>query len=231
MRDHLQDAWTGDPDFFAKFFPVDSYICETFPRYRKGLYNRTRWTGIPSNPISVSRLYTPLNNLINNLLDKLNLLDDHQGNRRLSLNTSKGVEPPLEYRIRPSLLIAGSGKHFLTCNESSPYKHYGLGISPVLIRLEAQNEKFSLDCLSVGAQKVFAYQRNRRYVFGVVMSQQTLTVHLFDHSGVTSSPPLDYHSEPEQFCAIIAGLASHDARRLGFDTSFFKDGTYWGTTY
>ena len=51
---------------------------------------------------------------------------------------------------------------------------------------------------------------------------------MFDHSGVTSSPPLDYHSEPEQFCAIISGLASHDAQRLGFDTSLFKDGTYRG---
>jgi len=227
-RDHLRDAWTTDPDFFAKFFPVDCYVLEIFTKSRKGLYNRKRWTGVPSNPASVSRLYTPLNNLINNLLDKFSLLDDHHGNRRLSLKTSKGVEPRLEYRIRPSLLIAGSGKHFLTSNESCPYKHYGSGISPISIRLDAQDEAFALDCLSVSVQELLAHQHNRRYVFGVVISQQTLVVHMFDHSGVTSSPPLDYHVEPEQFCAIISGLASHDAQSLGFDTSLFKDGSYRG---
>ena len=56
------------------------------------------------------------------------------------------------------------------------------------------------------------------------MSQQTLVVHMFDHSGVISSPPLDYHSNPEEFCAIIYGLASHDVQRLGLDTSFFRKG-------
>ena len=56
------------------------------------------------------------------------------------------------------------------------------------------------------------------------MSQQMLVVHMFDHSGVTSSPPLDYHSDPEQFCAIIHGLASHDVQRLGLDPSLYKKG-------
>ena len=47
---------------------------------------------------------------------------------------------------------------------------------------------------------------------------------MFDHSGATSSPPLNYHLQPEQFCAIISGLASHDAEHVGFDTSLFKMG-------
>ena len=227
IRNHLQDAWTEDADFFSKFFPVGSHTRGTFAASKKGLYNRKRWIGIPSNPASVLRLHIPLNNLINTLLDKFSLLDDHQGNRRLSLNTSKGVEPQPEGRIRPSLLIAGSGRHFLAFMESFPDKHYASGISPIVIRLEGQDATFTRDYLSGSVQDLLTYQHNRRYAFGVVMSQQTLVVHMFDHSGVVYSPPLDYHSNPEQFCAIISGLALHDLQRLGFDTSLFRVGASW----
>ena len=223
-RNRLQDAWTEDPDLFAKFFPVNNLICERFTAARKRLYSRKRWIGIPSNPAAVSRLYTPLNNLINSILDQFGLLDDHQGNRRLSLNTSKNMQGRIRYRIRPSLLISGSGTHFINFWESSPDRHYASGISPIIIRLESQDENFSRDCLSYCVQELFSRHRNRRYAFGVVMSQQTLVVHMFDHSGVTSSPPLDYHSDPEQFCAIIHGLASHDVQRLGLDPSLYKKG-------
>ena len=223
-RNHLQDAWTEDPDFFANFFPVNNIIRERFTAARKGLHSRKRWIGIPSNPPAVSRLYTPLNNLVNILLDQFGLLDDHQGNRRLSLNTSKGIQGRMRYRIRPSLLISGSGRHFLNFWESGPDRHYASAISPITIRLESQDEKFSRDCLSYCVQELLSFHHNRRYVFGVVMSQQTLVLHMFDHSGVTSSPPLDYHSNPEQFCAIIYGLASHDVERLGFDTSLSRKG-------
>ena len=227
-RNHLEDAWTVDPGFFEKFFPVDNFIRGRFALIRKGLYGRKRWTDIPSNPAAVSRLYTPLNNLINILLDKFGLLDDHKGNRRLSLNTSKGMDGRMRYRIRPSLLLSGSGTHFLNFWESSPDRHYASGISPIMIRLEAQDQKFSRDCLSYCVQELFSYHHNRRFVFGVVMSQQTLVVHMFDHSGVTSSPPLNYHSNPEQFCAIICGLASDDVQRLGLDTSLCRKGeSYW----
>jgi len=80
------------------------------------------------------------------------------------------------------------------------------------------------DRLATDTQQMIHYQYNRRYTFGLVISQQTLTVYMFDRSGVVSSPSLDYHAHPQQFCAIIAGLASMDEARLGLDTSFFRDG-------
>ena len=152
-RNHLEDAWTEDPNFFENFFPVDNFIREKFGLIRKGLYGRKRWTSIPSNPAAVSRLYTPLNNLINILLDKFGLLDDHQGNCRLSMNTSRGLGGRMRYRIRPSLLICGSGIHFLNSWESRPDRHYASGISPIMTRLEAQDGKFARDCLSYCVQE------------------------------------------------------------------------------
>jgi len=61
------------------------------------------------------------------------------------------------------------------------------------------------DRLATDTQQMIHYQYNRRYAFGLVLSQQTLTVYMFDRSGVVSSPSLDYHAHPQQFCAIIAG--------------------------
>ena len=75
--------------------------------------------------------------------------------------------------------------------------------------------------------QLLAYQQNRRYVFEVVISQQTFVVHIFDHSDVTSSPRTGGAFRK------ITGLPSHDAqlplplKGLGFDTSLFKDGTFW----
>ncbi|KAF8584582.1 hypothetical protein K439DRAFT_1566433 [Ramaria rubella] len=68
-----------------------------------------------------------------------------------------------------------------------------------------------------------SWQHNRRYAFGLVISQRTLTVHMFDRSGVVSSPSFDYHMEPVQFCAIVTGLASYEGERLGFDTSILNE--------
>ncbi|KAF8584585.1 hypothetical protein K439DRAFT_1134675 [Ramaria rubella] len=72
-------------------------------------------------------------------------------------------------------------------------------------------------------QELMSWQHNRRYAFGLVISQRTLTVHMFDRSGVVSSPSFDYHMEPVQFCAIVTGLASYEGERLGFDTSILNE--------
>jgi hypothetical protein len=72
-------------------------------------------------------------------------------------------------------------------------------------------------------QQMFFHQYNRRYAFGVVISQHTLMMYMFDRSSAVSSPSIDYHAQPEQFCAIVAGLASMQEARLGLDTSIWSD--------
>jgi len=105
-----------------------------------------------------------------------------------------------------------------------PLAEYALGISALEIRLEQQDEGPLRDRLATVMQQMFLYQYNRRYAFGLVISQQTLTIHMFDRSGIVSSPSIDYHAHPNQFCAIIAGLASMDEARLGLDTTIMQDG-------
>src|SRR6266481_1916027 len=221
VRDRLRKAWEHDPDFFSKFFPVDSRIRRIYEGNGKGLRHRNRWKGIPSEPNTASQLYTPLNNLLNDILQILALFQD----ARRFLNTSrKRVCPNLEFPIWPPLLLVGAGRHFVCTPVNRPLAEYALGISALEIRLEQQDEGPLRDRLATVMQQMFLYQYNRRYAFGLVISQQTLTIHMFDRSGIVSSPSIDYHAHPNQFCAIIAGLASMDEARLGLDTTIMQDG-------
>ena len=221
VRDRLRKAWEHDPDFFSKFFPIDSRIRRIYEENGNELRHKNRWKGIPSEPKTASQLYTPLNNLLNNILQILALFDD----ARRFLNTSrKRVYPNLKFPIWPPLLLVGAGRHFMCTPVKRPLPEYSLGISALEIRLEKQDEASARDRLATIMQQMFLYQYNRRYAFGLVISQQTLTMHMFDRSGVLSSPSIDYHAHPNQFCAIIAGLASMEETRLGLDTTMSRDG-------
>ena len=105
-----------------------------------------------------------------------------------------------------------------------PLSESALGISALEIRLEKQDEALARDRLATIMQQKFLYQYNRRYTFGLVISQQTLTIHMFDRSGIVSSPSIDYHAYPSQFCPVISGLASMEEARLGLDTTMSRDG-------
>jgi len=73
---------------------------------------------------------------------------------------------------------------------------------------------------------MFQNQDNRRFAYGLVITETAFTVYMFDHSGALSSQPCNYHQDPEQFWAIIAGLASDKTERTGFDSTIFCDGPY-----
>src|SRR5882724_8160894 len=189
VRNNLRKALEHDPDFFSKFFPIDSRIRRIYEEYQNEFRYRNRWSGIPSKPKAVSRLYTPLNNLLNNVLQIFGLYEDA---RRFVTTARKRVYPNLEFPIWPPLLLVGTGRHFLCRPSERPLPDYGLGISALEIRLENEDESLARARLATHTQQMIHYQYNRRYAFGLVLSQQTLTVYMFDRSGVVSSPSLDY---------------------------------------
>src|SRR5882724_3139212 len=76
VRNNLRKALEQDPGFFSKFFPIDSRIRRIYEEYQNQFRYRNRWSGIPSKPKAVSRLYTPLNNLLNNILQIFGLYED-----------------------------------------------------------------------------------------------------------------------------------------------------------
>lgn len=224
VRDALRGHWQEDEDFFNKFFPVTPVIRETASKVKALHFFRSRWKRIPSNPNSVDyRMYSPLNGLFNAILSGFKLLADEE-NPRLFLKTYRcRVISDASAAIWPGILLAGAGASFIWSTGTRPEADYVKAISPIEVVLENSDMGLARERLAAYVQFLFEHQPNRRFAFGVVISQTSLTCHLFDHSGVLSSPSLKYHTEPSQFCALVSGLASLEDELIGLDTTLYFD--------
>ena len=230
IRLEMADTWRRDDQLLPKFFPVEPASDFKFsPKARKELYNdnknQKRWKGIPSKPKSVSRLYTPLTRLMNNILHCCGV----SRQTRLFLNTHSESKPVVSTPLSPmspSLFLAGAGEEFANVTAQLPRAFTQSGLSPIEVVLDSDNLEAARDRLAVNIHLMFQNQDNRRFAYGLVITETEVTVYMFDHSGAVASRPCNYHQDPEQFWAIIVGLASDKTGRTGFDSSIFGDGRY-----
>src|SRR5882724_5165813 len=230
IRHEMKDTWRQDDRLLQKFFPIEPASVFGFsPKARKDLYNdnknQKRWKGIPSKPKSVSRLYTPLTKLMNNILHSCGI----SRRIRLFLNTHSGSTqvvstPPSP--MSPSLFLAGAGDEFANANAQLPRAVTQSGLCPIEVVLDSDDHDAARDRLAADIHQMFQNQENRRFAYGLVITETEITVYMFDHSGAVASQPCNYHREPEQFWAIITGLASHKTERTGFDSTIFGHGPY-----
>jgi hypothetical protein len=229
VRAEIGDTWQKDPKFFEKFFPIDPKTKTNYANARKLLYNDResikRWKKVSRSPRSASSLLTPLRTLMNDILDLYNIhpdsrlfLDTHSGPRKVACRFS----PP----VSPSLFLAGIGPEFINTYAEVPRANYSSGMTVLEVVLNDEDLDDARDRLAVYVHQLFQHQDNRRFAYGVVITEDMFTVYMFDHSGVVASEPCNYHEHAEQFCAVISGLASDDARRFGFDTTMFSEGRH-----
>ena len=148
---------------------------------------------------------------------------------RLFLNThsnSKQVISTPYIPVSPSLFLAGVGNEFANTGLVLPRAVTQSGLCPIEVVLDTDDLVAARDRLAVNVHQIFQNQDNRRFAFGLIITETVLIVYLFDHSGAVASSPCNYHQHPEQFWAIISGLASDDVERTGFDNSIFGDRPY-----
>jgi hypothetical protein len=221
VQDEMGDTWRHDPKFFKKFFPVRKSIKGQCTDVKNRLFNYThhRWKGITPRPKSAAALSTAFLHLLNNTLEACEL---HK-NRRFFKTKRQKVATGRETVTSPAILLAGAGPEFMNTGVQLPFAQYAQGIAAFEVRLQSPVVTQGHGRLAVHAHEIFSDQENRRFVFGVVLTEETLTVCMFDHGGAIFSDPLDYHQNPDQFCAVISGLASSDALRLGFDTTMYSE--------
>jgi hypothetical protein len=221
VRDEMGETWRHDPKFFKKFFPVRKSIKGQCADVKTRLFNYThhRWKGITPRPKSAAALSTAFLHLLNNTLEACEL---HK-NRRFFKTKRQKVATGRETVTSPAILLAGAGPEFMNTGVQLPFAQYAQGIAAFEVRLQSPVVTQGHGRLAVHAHEIFSDQENRRFVFGVVLTEETLTVCMFDHSGAIFSDPLDYHQNPDQFCAVISGLASSDALRLGFDSTMYSE--------
>ena len=228
IRREMADTWRRDDQLLKKFFPVEPASDSKFSqKARKELYNdnknQKRWKGIPSNPKSVSRLCTPLTRLMNSILHCCGI----SRRNRLFLNTHSESNQVISWPfvpISPGLFLAGAGNEFANAMAELPRAFTESGLCPIEVVLDSDDHEAARDRLAVNTHLMFQIQENRRFAYGLIMTETGVTVYMFDHSGAVSSQPCNYHQEPEQFWALISGLASDKTERTGFDSSIFADG-------
>jgi len=126
--------------------------------------------------------------------------------------------------MSPSLFLAGAGKEFANAAAQLPRAVTQSGLCPLEVILDTDDHQAARDRLAVNIHLMFQNQDNRRFAYGLVITEKEVTVYMFDHSGAVVSRPLNYHQYPEQFWAVITGLASNKTERTGFDSSLFSDG-------
>jgi len=126
--------------------------------------------------------------------------------------------------MTPSLFLAGAGDEFANANAKLPRAVTQSGLCPLEVVLDSDDHQASRDRLAANIHQMFQNQDNRRFAYGLVITETEVTVYMFDHSGAVASQPCNYHREPEQFWAVISGLASHKTERTGFDSTIFGDG-------
>jgi len=227
----MRDTWLLDDQLLNRFFPVESTSNSKLSptaKARKRFYNDKkkgkRWKGVPSAPKAASPLNTALRMLMNNIL-RCHGISHH---RRLFLDThtpNKSVISIPHSPLSPSLFLAGVGDEFANTSAEKPEAFARCGISPVEIILDSDDFIGARDRLAVSIHQIFQNQDNRRFAYGLVLTESMVIVYMFDHSGAVASKPFNYHQQPEQFCAVISQLASDNAQSIGFDLTMFSEGT------
>src|SRR5882724_450843 len=161
----MTETWRRDDQLLQKFFPIEPASNSKFsPQARKELYNdnqnQKRWKGIPSKPKSVSRLYTPLTRLMNNILHRCGI----SRRTRLFLNThseSTQVVSTPPSPMSPSLFLAGAGDEFANANAQLPRAVTQSGLCPIEVILDTDNHQAARDRLAVNIHLMFQNQDNR----------------------------------------------------------------------
>ncbi|KAF8478768.1 hypothetical protein JB92DRAFT_3133895 [Gautieria morchelliformis] len=212
----------------------------------------SRWKDIPKSPNIASKLYTPLRMLMNDILlaeeesrqrpsspkkasglkaapRKPPYLHDDSWStkhvRRILATHSqrKRVQNSADSPVSPTLFLAGAGCQILAVSWTTIKAATVSGISPIEIILDSDDFPAARDRLATNMTLMMADQTHRRFAYGLIMTETTCTVYMFDHSGAVASQPFNYHQHPTQFCAVLFGLGSDQGDRIGFDKNFVVD--------
>ncbi|KIJ46115.1 hypothetical protein M422DRAFT_778606 [Sphaerobolus stellatus SS14] len=225
VRSCFEGYWLPHDDFFQNLFPIKRSTTSTLRQVREGFYNDQlrykRWKTIPKSPKSVDTLYTPLTNLMNNIIAEFGVPREA---RRFINTHSTQIEGADDLPFSPGIFLSGGGPEFNRTAASLPCPRYRNAISPIEVCLDTDDQIYARDRLAVFMQEIFVTQGSRRFAYGLVITPNVLTMYMFDHSGIAVSPPLDYHKHPEQFAIIISGMAANP-QRIGFDSSVWGDDT------
>ena len=90
------------------------------------------------------------------------------------------------------------------------------------------HSSFPHNILTRWFRQCFRRQANRRFVYGLLVTEKNFVLYVFDRSGVCYSLPWDIHRHPVQFIRVLLGIWSPSYDLIGFDTTIYWEQDHLG---
>ncbi|KAF8574728.1 hypothetical protein K439DRAFT_1624113 [Ramaria rubella] len=223
IQKELDHGWTNHLELIPKFFHPDQEIRRRARSAKAEWYRSpsSRWKDVPIKAKTRRKLRIPLLAVLNGILGHY----DQIKAREFVDASSATLATPRPLPSSPAILLRRRIEGPLGYEE---------GLSCIEVFLEAdkheeirnrQSGRYleARERLALHTSGLFRKQPNRRFAYGILISERTLEVYMFDRAGGVRSETLDYHRNWVPFCTIIAGISSLQEESLGFDTTITKE--------
>ncbi|KAJ7509697.1 hypothetical protein B0H11DRAFT_2270088 [Mycena galericulata] len=251
VHQELADAWVAADDGKTRLFQesLKRKIDGAYPDLKTkaqgwvhdyaGYDEKTRsWTNIPCEPRLGKHLYTPISNLLRDIVKEFgNDVQPEQDrepgqvlkkrevkltwNRPFPHNIDDAEDDETILKSCPDICIMGVGPAATREADLLEAPSYSQVATPVRIKRKDRLTKIVKDQVSIYAREVFIKQPNRLFVYAPVMTGKTIRVIQFDRSGAQYSEPIDYHADPIFFIKLVVLFSSLNEELVGYDTSIY----------
>ncbi|KAF8643424.1 hypothetical protein AX16_009033 [Volvariella volvacea WC 439] len=214
LQDAIEDGigpYTSN--LFTGLVPDDSKIRDFFHTTSHYDLSRKRWRNYSyHNSKSLLALRERVVTMIQAIWEHFSI-----SNRRAVCNKKRTRS---EFTLEPDVIISGCGSSSFKSRNLQPTLDYINCATPIAVRFNDQVEGNNIHVqLAIYARECFATQLNRRFVYTLWFTEDTLAVHQFDRSGCIWSEAIRIHDSPEHVVRWILGVSSSDEAAMGFDTT------------
>ncbi|KAF6743500.1 hypothetical protein DFP72DRAFT_1020223 [Ephemerocybe angulata] len=190
--------------------------------------NRT-WTGIPESPDREDELYTPLVLMIERILEEF-VSSDEEGVSRNAVDTHD-LDLKHDNNIhstKPDICIVASGPSFKDpspdlanaqqLEERIGYCNVASVFDAKLDSARRARKKQAIQLFHY-CRQIFIQQPNRNFVQSLILTETSVRLVHFDHSGMYMTKFINFHDDPYTIVRLIVSLSNVDESILGFDTT------------
>ncbi|EPQ51026.1 hypothetical protein GLOTRDRAFT_141182 [Gloeophyllum trabeum ATCC 11539] len=191
------------------------------------------WTCLPNDPDEEAELDKPFETIMNDILKFF-------GRSTRQAIATHGQQMPhsrdvhaTELKTSPDICIIGHGPsitkvqrlpnkpvytHVAAPIELKHEKDAYEGKQPSLGEWQAEPHTNHKIQLAVYARECFVQQPNRRFVYGLLLTEKYVRLFQFDRAGCLFSGRIHIHRDAHMFVKLILALSTTDEAKLGFDT-------------
>ncbi|PPQ75188.1 hypothetical protein CVT24_010128 [Panaeolus cyanescens] len=212
---------------------VSDKDCARFLKDTKAWSPEGSWKGLPKKAPSHRILASRLHNIVLEIFQYFNHIPNPRKATTQTPTPLAASAPQPERRLhkmlyrriavtlkrQPDGLITGTTKHFMPSSKGDSW-HRSIAAFDIRTNSERESatdsESWIYD-MAYYAQEIFATQRTRQHVYGLVISETHLRIYRFDRCGAVEWPWLNFHDDPTILIRAFLLIGNHDLKTVGVD--------------